>query len=270
MKKIIKDYHNFLKNRFKDDVAVLIVELIYVLLCIGSGIYFAILGRVQNTAMSFFFPVIVLAACIFEWKANVRGGVLFYIVFLAMCSSNILGNGYSLYVRFFPYFDKIMHTLSGIAFTCFGYMLVKMMIHGDDGKKFACCLFFGIVFAMAVAAVWEVYEYFVSEVLLDDMQTNYIVDTIDYENYIVSTIINFQDGTSITVDGYIDIGLFDTLQDITVCLIGGSITVVLLVLDNLCFKRAINKVLVPRVLSIDVQKNVITENQTLQTEKETA
>ncbi len=269
MKTQIKEYHNFLKERFGADKASFVVELIYVLLCIGSGIYFAVMGRWQNIFMSFVFPLIVLFVCIIEWKCRIRCGAVFYIVFFLMCSSNILGNGYGLY-KSIVYFDKIMHTMSGIVCTCFGYAIMKKITEGDSGKKFVYCIFFGLVFAMAVAAIWEVYEYFVSEVLHDDMQVNYIVDTFDYVSYIANTTVFFTDGTSMTIDGYIDIGLFDTLQDITVCLCGSLVTIALLVLDNQCFKRTVNRLIIPRVLGIDGEEDLAKAQNQLAENKETA
>lgn len=269
MKTIIKDYHNFLKERIKGDKAVFAVELIYVLFCLGSAVYFFASGKTQNALMSMVFPLIVFAVNLIEWKLAVRGGVLFYIIFFCMCTSNILGNGFGLYEIFKPYFDKVMHTLSGIAFTCFGYMLMKKMVEGDDGKKFVYCLIFGFVFAMAAASVWEVYEYFVSEVLHSDMQTNYIVDTIDYISYISNTTVYFTDGTSMEFAGYIDIGLFDTLQDITVCLCGSLVTIGLLVLDNYCFKRMVNRLIVPEVLRAEKAEGLNEVNNLIE-EKKTA
>lgn len=251
MKKLIKEYRNFLKERIKGDKIVFAIELIYVLFCISSAIYFATQGKIQNMVMSFVFPVIVLAVNLVEWKAKMRGGAVFYLFFFAMSTSNILGNGYGFYALFYPYFDKVMHTLSGIVFTCLGYSIIKVILEGDDGKKFVYCLIAGLIFAMAIASIWEVYEYFVSEVLHDDMQTNYIVNTIDYEKYIYQTYIYYTDGSSEIVDGYIDVGLFDTLQDIMVCLCGSLVTIGLLVLDNFCFRRAINRLIVPVSLKID-------------------
>lgn len=269
MKILIKGYHDFLKERFKGDKPTFIVELLYVLFCLGSGVYFAVLGRVQNTVMAFCFPVVVLLICLIEWKGGLRGGAVFYIVFFLMCSSNILGNGYGLYALMHPYFDKIMHTVSGIAFTCAGYAFTKKIAGGDDGKKFIYCLVFGLMFAMAIASVWEVFEYFVSEVLHDDMQSNYTVYTLDYVKYISNTTIYFTDGTMMEVEGYIDVGLFDTLQDITVCLCGSLFTIALLVLDHFCFKKAVNRLLIPRVIEGDSGKYITEKCSQLAENKKT-
>ncbi len=250
IKRAFGNWFHFLKGRLRTGLAVSIISAVFILFCIGSAIYFAVSGKTQNTLMSLVFPLIVVLAYILEYNLKMRLMPLFCVVFYIMCTSNICGNGYGMYEMGFN-FDKIMHTLSGIVFTCLGYALMKLAMRGDGGNKIVACLIGAFCFCMATAAVWEIYEYFVSEVLHDDMQGNQIVYTIDYIKEVEKTIIYYTDGTSEVVEGYIDIGLFDTLGDMTVCFFGSLVTIAVLAAERAFGKDLFNRLLVPVVLSVD-------------------
>ena len=64
-------------------------------------------------------------------------------------------------------------------------------------------------------------------------------------NGITQTIIYYGDGQQYVIDGYLDIGLYDTLNDMLVCLIGALALPVLIVIGSLFGKKP-EKFIVPQ------------------------
>ena len=56
-------------------------------------------------------------------------------------------------------------------------------------------------------------------------------------NGITQTIIRYGDGQQYVIDGYLDIGLYDTQNDMLVCLIGALALPVLIVIGSLFGKK---------------------------------
>lgn len=87
-------------------------------------------------------------------------------------------------------------------------------------------------FAMMVAVLWEITEFSIDRVFNSDMQKDTIVTEIN------STLLS-SDGTvvkkkvesmkfgDITIYGYIDIGLYDTIEDM-MCAVFGSLLFIIL------------------------------------------
>ena len=60
------------------------------------------------------------------------------------------------------------------------------------------------------------------------------------------TVIHFADGReAFEFDGYLDIGLIDTIIDMAVCFLGSLIYFVLFALDWFKFNKTLNKVFIP-------------------------
>lgn len=93
-----------------------------------------------------------------------------------------------------PYYDKIIHTLSGAFFSFLGLLLLATLMSHQEPKggclDFPVAALFSTSFSMMIAAVWELYEYALS--LFTDMDPQNVLTT----------------------------GVHDTMQDILVCLVG--------------------------------------------------
>ena len=91
-----------------------------------------------------------------------------------------------------PYYDKLVHTLSGIFFSFLGLLIfILLMPQRTIGKaESRVAAAFSFSFSMMIAAVWEIYEYILS-----------LFTTLDPQNVLTT-------------------GVHDTMQDILVCLIG--------------------------------------------------
>ena len=101
-----------------------------------------------------------------------------------------------------------------------------------------------MLFSLAVAVLWEMFEYAAYAFAGIDMQEDMIVD--GFSSYLLSgshnqtvtidgitqTIIHYGDGQTYVIEGYLDIGMYDTLNDMLVCTIGCFLFALLLLPDR--------------------------------------
>lgn len=170
-------------------------------------------------------------------------GVLEIIIFVFIYSAEILGEIYNFYGNI-PYWDTILHTINGFLCAGIGFALVDLL--NKNSKRINLSpLYIAIVafcFSMTVGVCWEFFEYGVDKFLYTDMQKDAIVDTIstvtldpEQKNRSVviknigKTVIYNKDGTeAANIDnGYLDVGINDTMKDLLVNFIGSMVFSVL-------------------------------------------
>ena len=133
-------------------------------------------------------------------KVNVPD-TLEIIVLLFIFAAEILGEirGYYLHV---PGWDTALHTANGFLAAAIGLALIDILNRSDRFAISLSPLFVVMVsfcFSMTVGVVWEFFEYSMDVFFGTDMQKD--------------TIIN----------GYIDIGLHDTMKDLLVNFVGAAV-----------------------------------------------
>ena len=156
-------------------------------------------------------------------------GIIFVFIFCAQ----ILGELECYYIQF-PYWDTMLHTVSGFLFAAVGFSLIDI-INRDGRLKFHLSpLYVSIVafcFSMTVGVFWEFFEFSADMLLKLDMQKDTVIngfssvlfDTTSsniavYSGEILKTDINGR-----IINGYIDIGLIDTMADLFVNFIGALV-----------------------------------------------
>jgi len=230
MKKM-RAFSGYVKNRLKS-IPFTVVMTVYALFCLISFIYFCVLGQVRNLLESLFFLLFVPLVFVIEKGMRLRCPAPFLAVVLFICAGSILGACYDFYTLI-PFFDTILHTLSGFIFACLGFALIELLIgEAKDKKSFFGCMLFGLFFSLAIGLVWELFEYLGTVAMGYDMQEDTIINsfnsyllsgthakTFDVDG-IVQTVIYLKDGSTVTIDGYLDIGLIDTIEDMSVCFFG--------------------------------------------------
>ena len=158
-------------------------------------------------------------------------------ILLFIFSAEILGeirNFYSL----FPYWDLLLHTLNGFLCAAIGFSLIDILnnssrLHLNLSPIFVTLIAF--CFSMTIGVLWEFFEYSADKLLGFDMQKDKFITNIstvefnpDVENVPVhinnidSTTINY-DNKEYTFEGYLDIGLNDTMGDLFVNFVGAII-----------------------------------------------
>ncbi len=157
------------------------------------------------------------------------------IMLLFVFSANILGEIGSFYEKI-PFLDTILHTLNGFICAGVGFGLTDIL---NSSKKvkfnlspvFVCM--FSFCFSMTAGTVWEFFEFGVDSLLSKDMQKDTVItainstllsgnetNTVTHINEINSTLVN---GNDLGINGYLDIGLIDTMKDLFVNFLGAIV-----------------------------------------------
>jgi len=154
------------------------------------------------------------------------------IILIFIFAAEILGEIRSFYMQF-PYWDTILHTINGFLCAAVGFSLVDIMNRQSRVKFDLSPLFMAVVafcFSMTIGVLWEFFEFGMDMLFGLDMQKDTIVHTISStlldpalkNNCVSITEIHevVLDGRTLSIDGYLDIGLIDTMCDLIVNFIG--------------------------------------------------
>lgn len=161
------------------------------------------------------------------------------IVLLFIFSAEILGEVDGFYTAI-PFWDTILHTINGFLAAAIGYSLVLLLNKSERFFFELSPLFVAIVaftFSMTIGVLWEFFEFTMDYFFGLDMQKDTVVTTISSVmlnpdgqqvptavNDIVVTSVN---GQALPIQGYLDVGLVDTMQDLFVNFIGAIVFSVL-------------------------------------------
>lgn len=157
------------------------------------------------------------------------------IVFLFIFAAEILGEIQCYYIKF-PYWDIMLHTLNGFLCAACGFGLVDILNKNPKVKFKMSPIFLAVVafcFSMTIGVLWEFFEFGCDTLLHKDTQKDTIIHSITSVDLdptgsnspvtidgITEVTVN---GEKLTVDGYLDIGLIDTMQDLFVNFIGAAV-----------------------------------------------
>ncbi len=156
------------------------------------------------------------------------------IIFLFIFASEILGE-LSSYFLTVPHFDTMLHTINGFVCAAFGFALVDMLNRGKQkitlSPLYLCIVAF--CFSMTIGVLWEFFEFSMDRLFELDMQKDTVISSISSVKLnaegknaavtlknITSVAVNGQD---LGLDGYLDIGLYDTMKDLFVNFIGALV-----------------------------------------------
>ncbi len=249
-------FTEYFKERCKHGKAFMAVLLLFILFQAGSFVYFLVLGRPRDYLLSVGFLAFVPVFFGAEYFLRIRFSAFFTAFLLFLASGCILGASYDWY-SYLPSFDTVLHTMSGFAYACLAFAGVQWLLgKPQNTKQFVVYLLFGLAFSLAIEVVWELFEYASTALIGFDMQEDTIIhgfgsyflsgthtELVEIEG-ITKTIIYYGDGLMRTIDGYLDIGLIDTILDMAVCFLGTLVYLVVLLID--WFKgKALYRVLIP-------------------------
>ena len=150
-------------------------------------------------------------------------------------AAEILGEVSAFHVNF-PGWDTMLHTLNGFLAAAVGFSLV-MLLNEDEKLTFELSPFFlalvAFCFSMTIGVLWEFFEMSMDHFFHMDMQKDTIIQNIysvtldpTLSNKVVAiqgitdTTVN---GESLGINGYLDIGLLDTMKDLIVNFIGALV-----------------------------------------------
>ena len=103
----------------------------------------------------------------------------FYLIYSFIFGAMYLGNVFDFYL-IIPMYDKMLHLLSGLIIGIIGYMLFMHVSNGivDGPFKRYMPILFSIIFAIAGAAVWEIWEFSTDQLFGFTSQNNSLHDTM--------------------------------------------------------------------------------------------
>lgn len=160
------------------------------------------------------------------------------IILLFIFSAEILGEIQNFY-NVFSNWDTILHTINGFLCAAIGFSLIDILNRYEKFHLNLSPLFVAIVgfcFSMTIGVLWEFFEYGADKYFHTDMQKDKIVENIysvslnpegknvpiKVEDITESQIIT-EDKNYVISDGYLDIGLVDTMGDLFVNFIGATV-----------------------------------------------
>lgn len=158
----------------------------------------------------------LLAERLFQRRLNT--GLYLFCLFYAV--GPMLGVCYQFYYRL-SWWDKMLHLFGGFAFALFGIYLFGLFRIDGKRKRLVTALF-ALCFSIAVSVVWEFAEFGADRFLGMDMQSDRVIHSI--RSYSIGTGIGNAgtiepiysvsiNGITLPINGYLDIGLMDTMVD---------------------------------------------------------
>ena len=154
------------------------------------------------------------------------------IILLFIFAAEILGELQCYFIQY-PNWDTMLHTTSGFLCAAVGFSLIDILNRDSKIKFNLSPVYVAIVafcFSMTIGVLWEFFEFGADRLLGLDMQKDTVVQTItsvslDETNQnkpvTITDIHSVQvNGQDMGFDGYLDIGLYDTMEDLFVNFIG--------------------------------------------------
>ena len=225
-----------LKKIIRREPVVFAVYLVLRLIVIAS-LVLAILRREYESA---FVCVLVLFLFMLPFFIQKNFGIrlpstLEIIILLFIFAAEILGELQSYFIQY-PYWDTMLHTTNGFLCAAVGFSLIDIL-NRDAKIKFTLSPVYvalaAFCFSMTIGVLWEFFEFGMDRLFHMDMQKDTIVHTIssvmlDPTNSnipitidgITSVAVN---GRDLGFTGYLDIGLYDTMEDLFVNFIGATV-----------------------------------------------
>lgn len=197
-------------------------------------------GDIESAFVCVLVLVIYLLPQFVENKLNIDiPTALEVIIFVFVFAAEILGELQSYFIKYSNW-DTILHTSSGFLCAAVGFSLVDLLNRSDNVKVQLFPGYLAITafcFSMTIGILWEFIELSADKLFLLDMQKDTIVNQISSvsldptNSNIPITVKDIQDVILVTgsgevplgLGGFLDIGLYDTMEDLFVNFIGAVV-----------------------------------------------
>ena len=227
-----------LEDRIKENKRVFTLFLVLRALVIFTLVRSIVQGRYESAFVCVLALVMLFVPSYLEESFRLDIPPLFQIIiYLFIYAAEILGEVDHFYVHI-PQWDTMLHTMNGFLAGVVGFSTVYLLNRDDKADlrlspAYLCMVAFCL--SMTIGVLWEFVEVTGDTYFGQDMQKDTIVRSFQsvaldpaQDQNIVSvhdidrTVITTRDGETYTVDGYLDIGLHDTMDDLFVNLIGAA------------------------------------------------
>ena len=235
-KKNIKKRFHLLERQIRRNKSVFIVYLVLRLLVLVSLVMSFVRGEYEHAALCLLVLALFLAPSFVQYNFGIElPSTLQIIILCFIFAAEILGELQCYFIQF-PNWDTLLHTTSGFLFAAVGYSLADIMNRSKRVNVKLSPLYLSLVafcFSMTIGVLWEFFEFSVDRLFLMDMQKDTVIHTIssvmlDETNSNIPVVVqNIQDvqiaGESLGLGGYLDIGLYDTMEDLFVNFVGALV-----------------------------------------------
>lgn len=203
------------------------------LIVLVSLVLSCVRGEYEHAAICLLVLVLFLLPTFIQQNFGIEFPSTLQIIILCFIfAAEILGELQCYFIKF-PYWDTMLHTTSGFLCAAVGYSMVDIINRSEHAGIQLSPFYLSLVafcFSMTIGVLWEFFEFSMDRLFLLDMQKDTVIHTIssvmlDETNSNIPVVVkNIQDvavnGTSLGLGGYLDIGLYDTMEDLFVNFIG--------------------------------------------------
>ena len=223
-------------QKYKPKPAVVAVYWILRLIVIGVMVMTIIHKNYESTFVCVLVLILFMLPRFVERNFRIElPSTLEIIILVFIFAAEILGELKSYFITY-PHWDSMLHTTTGFISAAFGFAMVDLLNRNKPQHFKLSPVFLALVafcFSMTVGVLWEFFEFGMDRVFHMDMQKDTIVHSVtsvmlDPTNSNIPVTID--DITSVAVngrdlgfDGYLDIGLYDTMADLFVNFIGAVV-----------------------------------------------
>lgn len=234
--------------RFKH-IGIRVLYAVLVALVIFTLVRSAVRGEYNNVFFCILTLLLFTLPSLVEHKLKIQLPNVFEgLVLVFIYSAEVLGE-INCYYEKIPQWDTILHTVNGFIFAAFGFALLDIIDRNSKIKFKLSPLFIALTafcFSMTIGVCWEFVEYFCDLLLGTDMQKDTYINAINTvvldpasSNTIVTlhdvteVVVKYGSGQEVVLEGYLDVGLIDTINDLLVNFIGAFIFTIIGFLYNL-------------------------------------
>ena len=228
-----KDTARRLKATIRQQPAVFAVYVVLRLIVVAELVLSILRGEYESA----FICLLVLVLFILPFFIQQNFGIqlpttLEIIILLFIFAAEILGELEGYFITY-PNWDTMLHTTTGFLCAATGFALIDILNRNSRIKFQLSPIYVALAafcFSMTVGVLWEFFEFGMDRLFHLDMQKDTVVQSItsvmlDPTNSntpitidgIHSVAVN---GNDLGFDGYLDIGLYDTMEDLFVNFIG--------------------------------------------------
>ena len=233
LKKLMDSY------KYNENKKVAVIFMILHVLVILTAIRCLLTQNYESFAICILVLILFLAPAFLEDKLHIKIPPLFMIIILLFIfAAEILGEVNHYYTKI-PGWDTILHTMNGFLCAAIGFSLVYLLNRGSKNVNLSpfYLTLVAFCFSMTIGVVWEFFEFGMDQLFYVDMQKDFTVTSfgsvsLDPEQDqnvikvkdITGTTISTASGEVYTVeDGYLDIGIIDSMKDLLVNLVGAVV-----------------------------------------------
>lgn len=228
-----KDTARRLKATIRQQPAVFAVYVVLRLIVVAELVLSILRGEYESA----FICLLVLILFILPFFIQQNFGIqlpttLEIIILLFIFAAEILGELEGYFITYSNW-DTMLHTTTGFLCAATGFALIDILNRNSRIKFHLSPIYVALAafcFSMTVGVLWEFFEFGMDRLFHLDMQKDTVVQSItsvmlDPTNSntpvtidgIHSVAVN---GNDLGFDGYLDIGLYDTMEDLFVNFIG--------------------------------------------------